>query len=231
METVLLADTAPLLSQNRVRDDSALTQGQTIRKLRRERGLSQMALADLLNVSQPVISYWESGLESMPYHQRMKFVDLLSNRNGELDPFLRRLVQEDPHTSIFRPEFSKTGGDSIWLHFSDVLCQNFQTPLSDFKNQRSSKYINSDWRSTVHGAEDADERAFIEFERDMVGIGPLKNKPAYRLRSKQCVMYLDGHNRIAVSRATIVGPATGDDPVSYGAISLSDIADDRWGRF
>ncbi|MGI9364047.1 MAG: helix-turn-helix domain-containing protein [Rhizobiaceae bacterium] len=160
MENTLLANTTSLLSPNSNRDDGAHTQGQSIRKLRRERGLSQMALADLLNVSQPVISYWESGLEQMPHHQRMKFASLLSNRNGELDPFLRRIVQEDSHASIFRLEFCNTGADSFWLHFSDILCESFQTASSELQNQCSSKYFDPYWRESIHGREGADERVF-----------------------------------------------------------------------
>ncbi len=40
--------------------------GRKLRELRRSRGLTQIQLADLLNVTQPMISRWESGLELAP---------------------------------------------------------------------------------------------------------------------------------------------------------------------
>ncbi len=48
---------------------SATTLGQIIRKLRKERGLSQVQIASLLGVDQPTVSCWESGRHfPRPYH-------------------------------------------------------------------------------------------------------------------------------------------------------------------
>lgn len=76
-----------------------LTTGEVIRRLRRERGLTQEGLAELLGVSVPAVSKWENG-KSMPD------ITLLS-------PLARVLRTTPDKLLLFKEQFTKEEVDGM----------------------------------------------------------------------------------------------------------------------
>ena len=86
---------AALYGADKITEDDylvAIATGRQLREARRARGMTQIDMADLLGVTQSQISVWETGAEDIPRKHGMRIIDLLNNRRGQFDPFLRHLL-------------------------------------------------------------------------------------------------------------------------------------------
>jgi len=73
--------------------------GKNIQRFRTENGYSQRALAELLNVSQVTVSYWESGRNEPSIENMMDMCEVfhctLSELLGRIDPLMKAAIQAE----------------------------------------------------------------------------------------------------------------------------------------
>ncbi len=203
---------------------SVLAKANGLKTIRRQLGLSQIDLADLLKVSQSNISRWENGYEQFPLRMRNALLNAMSNQKGELNPILKRMVKTDPSLSLFQPEQSAGHVDSRWLHYSPRLAHYFQLQESEISMARSSQFFDPFWRPHIHNAGLLEDRVMIQFERDYIATGgPLAGRSC-RLLSNQYVVEFEGYSNVTVSTSSILGAATGQGPMIHTLIRRSDLA-------
>ena len=73
---IRLQSSASPTQANGPAESDTLFAGRALKQTRRERGLSQCDLADLIGVSQGRISAWENGRDDIPYKVRLKLIDV-----------------------------------------------------------------------------------------------------------------------------------------------------------
>ena len=135
-----------------------------LRKARRQQGLSQVELADLLRISQSNISRWENGYDSIPHRISLILADILSGNRGRVHPFLRRLAEDDQRISILQAENSGFFADARWLHLGGNLARHFDIPSDESYMNLSSRFFKLEWRPKVFGSGSNDQLVAIEFE-------------------------------------------------------------------
>ena len=210
-------------SGERAASVTELKTAEGLRRARRQQGLSQVELADLLRISQSNISRWENGYESIPHRISLMLADILSGNRGRVHPFLRRLADEDQRISILQAERTGFYTDDRWLHLGENLARYFNIPSDESYMNLSSRFFEPQWRAKVFGSLPNDQLVSIEFERDCVRIGKGDQKRSCRLRSRQFVIDCEGYSKITLSVSSILGPATGEPPRILFTNKLSEL--------
>jgi DNA-binding transcriptional regulator YiaG len=189
-----------------------LNTGRGLKGLRRQRGMSQIDVADVLNVSQSNVSRWESGREPIPHQKKLVLQGLLCELKEELSPSLKRLVGRDPDVSVFLSKNVKKHLDFRWLHLGADLAGYFGISESVVRTKRSADVFDPSWRSCIYNIEGIGDSVLVEFERDCVGISKHTSGKSCRLHSTHTVVDLDGYAKVTVSVTKVVGKANGDAP-------------------
>ena len=127
------------------------------REMRRQFGLSQMQLSDLLGVTQSTISRWEKGVELIKHSKKLELLDLFSNRGGKLDPLVKYLFSKAKNLSAF--DFNLNCHSA-----AEVLLRSAQMERSDVVGQNYSQLCESEWFSKVYGNVPMSERLYYEYE-------------------------------------------------------------------
>jgi transcriptional regulator with XRE-family HTH domain len=200
-----------------------LSTAEGLRFARRQHGLSQVDLADLLRISQSNISRWENGYESIPRRMSIAMVDVFSQSKERVHPFLRRLVQSDWRISIL--QFEKNGFllDSRILHLSKNLSHYFNISDDESNRALSSHLFDPTWRPAIYGSRQDDSRVAIEFERDCVPLTERSAPRSCRLRSQQYVVDCEGYAQVVLSISSILGPGTGEPPRVHSLVQIGDL--------
>ncbi|MEP1208468.1 MAG: helix-turn-helix transcriptional regulator [Rhizobiaceae bacterium] len=131
-----------------------------IRDLRRNFGLSQSQLADLMGTTQSTISRWERGTEHIRHSKRLELIDLFSNRNGKLDPIVEYLARHNQNISAFDFNYN-------CLLVSDIIGDHLQLEPNNVIGQNYAQMIDTEWFSSVYGDVPLEERLYFEYERVM----------------------------------------------------------------
>ncbi|MEP1207404.1 MAG: helix-turn-helix transcriptional regulator [Rhizobiaceae bacterium] len=194
-----------------------------LRRARRQRGLSQVELADLLRLSQSNISRWENGYEPIPHRVSLLLAELLSGERGRLHPYLRHLAETDWRISIFQLEKSGFFVDSRWLHLGENMTRYFDIPYEQSHMSLSSQFFDPSWRTSIYGSAPDEHLVAIEFERDCIRIDDEKKSRSCRLRSRQFVVDCEGYSKVTLSVSSIVGAANGQPPRIFHQCNVGDV--------
>ena len=94
--------------------------GASVRQWRRSVGLTQAQLAELIGVTQGLVSRWESGHEALPARQLNSVYNLMSNKTRSLDPLIKRFLRGNAMYGVL------TDGTDFCYALSDNLLQRLQ---------------------------------------------------------------------------------------------------------
>lgn len=194
-----------------------------LRQARRQQGLSQVELADLLRISQSNISRWENGYEAIPHRVVLRLVEILSAVRGQVHPFLQRMAKKDCRVSIFRIEKAGSAVDFRWLHLGGNLARYFNIPEKDAYLSLSSRFFETEWMAQIYGIAPNDQLVSVEFERDCIRTVDGKEARSCRLRSQEFVIDSDEYSKVTLSISTILGPANGEAPYILNKSTLSEL--------
>ncbi|MEP1669044.1 MAG: helix-turn-helix transcriptional regulator [Rhizobiaceae bacterium] len=188
-----------------------------MKSARRARGLSQSDLANIMAVSQSRISAWENGYDDIPYRQRLKLIDVLTNTRGILNPLIEQMIKNDPTVVIYVQNSEHDLTDTRYLHVPRGLAAQFFQPGTVFDNQRVSHFGQSGLREIEYGLiamklgrKITPDLISMDIERDLPSPQTGQKRNSLRLRSHQFSLQFDGYPKIIVSRQQIVGPAKGE---------------------
>ena len=187
-----------------VSDHSAETRfmGRNLRLVRRSRGLTQVQLADLLGVTQPVISHWESGIDEVPSKYHGKMADIFANKKGRLDRIIKLSVANDPYLSVF----SIIGKATRLLHLGDHACNFHKVDKSALLGRDVNQHCESSWQQQIFGERDIDDVVVCSYNRDMVPKPNDTTWPHSRAFVYDISLELDGYDKIVVNRAHFARP-------------------------
>lgn len=201
-------------------EGKALAQSQWLRETRRNRGLTQIDLSEMLGVSQSRISAWENGYDEIPYRQRLRLIDILSNRHGRLDPFVKHMIRTEPYLAIHGAPHYR------YLHVAPKLVPQFFHPDDQFFNWSPTDHRQSGLReyeffsiARNQGREISDSILQLETERDI----PRVRKSPLRMRCHQVALTFEDNRRLIVSRYEMVGKARGQAPQLFQQVHLEDM--------
>lgn len=172
--------------------------GKSIRMTRRNIGLSQEALSSYLGITQARISRWETGLEEMPRKHRLRYIDLISNKNGKLDPLLDRLIRSDPSFAITSADTSKI------LRESKTVLNAFKLNRCDVDGTAHARVFDSEWKTRQSNKLDF---YLTEYVRDIELAGTAGSGSGNRFRIKMFAAHLTGYDRVYIRQNWIVGPS------------------------
>ena len=202
-------------------DDPAQIQPKWIRETRRNRGLTQLDLAEFMGVSQSRISAWENGYDEIPLRQRQRLIDLLSNRNGRLDPFLKHLIRTDPALVINDQKTHK------YRYVAPKLVTNFFHPDDEYlkwvptDGPKPTGLLEFQFPIIAASAGRPISESILEFrtERDV----PRLHKPPLRMRAHQVAVAFDDCEPLIITRYEVVRTARREKPELLSQVFLEDI--------
>ena len=202
-------------------DDLSRSEG--LRLARRQHGLSQVELADILRISQSNISRWENGYESIPERMSIALAQVFAQSKERVNPYLKRMMETDWRISLLQFERNGFLIDSRILHLSKNLATYFNIPEEQSYRTLASQLFDPTWRPAVYGSRVDPHRVAIEFERDCVRLTRGNGPRACRLRSHQYMVDCEGYAQVVVSISTILGPGTGEPPRVHSMVQLGDL--------
>ena len=200
-----------------------INNGKAIRVARRCRGLSQIDLADALGVVQSNISKWETGVEPVPIRIQNRLIDLLSNRTGYLDPFLKHLVRNDPTVTIFLPQTRDGVPDSKILKVSDLPLRTFSMLRGEVDGKSVSQVFRPEMIHNIHSKVEPGDNLMLDIERDVIPKIMPRGVTAQRLRSTHMYVQFEGYPKLIVAHSSFVGRATAEPPVVYDRMTAQDL--------
>ena len=201
----------------------ACLSGTALREARRLRGLSQIELAELLNISQSRVSAWERGYDDVPNRQRHRLIDIMSNRSGVLNPLLKKLVKFNPHLAIYEPTVSDGLADFRWLHIANFPQMKFLANRSEFIGKRISEFFNIKWCSEVQPDGPFAGHLMIDVERDVKTNLQHGGQCLYRMRSRQIFVDFEGHSQLVLAHHTMCLESAGQPDRIYSTLRLDDL--------
>lgn len=215
------------LNQNLRQFDAAsveeLSRSEGLRLARRQHGLSQVELADILRISQSNISRWENGYEAIPERMSIAMAEIFTQSRERVNPYLRRLLDADWRISVLQFERNGFLLDSRILHLSKNLATYFNIPEEQYYRTLASELFDPKWRPAVYGSQIDPNRVAIEFERDCVRLSEGSGPRSCRLRSHQYMVDCEGYAQVVLSIATILGPGTGEPPRVHSMVQVGDL--------
>ncbi|MEP0941967.1 MAG: helix-turn-helix transcriptional regulator [Rhizobiaceae bacterium] len=145
-----------------------LGKSEGLRLARRQHGLSQVELADILRISQSNISRWENGYEAIPYRMSLAMAEVFAQSKERVNPYFSSLMDADWRISIM--QFEKTGFllNSRIMHLSKNLSNYFNIPETESYRELASNLFDPTWRPAIYGSQIDPNRVSIEFERDCI---------------------------------------------------------------
>ena len=197
--------------------------GKALREARRLRGLSQVELAQLLDISQSRVSAWERGYDDVPGRLRHRLIDIMSNRSGVLDPLLKKLVKIDPQLAIYEPAVSDGLADFRWLHMATFPQMAFLANRSQFIGRRISEFFNIKWCSEVQPDGPFAGHLMIDVERDVRTNVQHGGKCLYRMRSRQMFVDFEGHSQLVLAHHTMCLDSVGQPDRIHSVLRLDDL--------
>ena len=208
---------------------TALPTNHSLKHARRARGLSQVDLANLLGISQSRISAWENGYDEIPYRQRLKLIDVLTNQKGIIDPLVKRIIKSTPNLIIYTPKIAGSLREMCHLYASPNLVAQFSESLTDFQNAVVSKVRQTNMRELDYinmarnqGRGFTADMISLDVERDLPVLNPTSDRPAVRLYTQQFALQFEDHKQIIVTQHHILGPTKSKIRKLHGQTFLSD---------
>lgn len=140
-----------------------------LRDLRRQYGITQKCLADMLGVKQATVSRWERKVEEIIPSRRRQLVDLFSNRQGRFDPMIRGLIGRLPFVAVFDNARRLT-------HVTKPLAQFNRLDPLDVVGRASADLIDLEWEQRVFGGEPTENIMMADHVHDLVGTGEFEDR-------------------------------------------------------
>ncbi|MEM7564996.1 MAG: helix-turn-helix transcriptional regulator, partial [Pseudomonadota bacterium] len=123
-----------------------LSRSEGLRLARRQHGLSQVELADILRISQSNISRWENGYEAIPERMSIALAEIFAQSKERVNPYLRRLLEADWRISVLQFERNGFLLDSRILHLSKNLATYFNIAEDEWHRTLASNLFDPTWR-------------------------------------------------------------------------------------
>lgn len=165
--------------------------------LRRQFGLSQSNVADLLRVSQATVSRWERGVEAPCPMRRNVLIDILTNRKGRIDSIITQLIRGHPFVSIF-------DADLRFVHISDQFARLLRINKSDVVGQSFAEVAESEWFNEIYRDIPQGERVMVEFEHVLSGRNSVEGMPKNGVHTRDYWMELEGQPGTLVALVDVV---------------------------
>ena len=196
--------------------------GAALRQARRQRGLSQTDLAELVGVSQSRISAWENNYDEVPYKFRRRLIDVLSNKGGVLDRLIRNLVANDPCVTVYERVTTDGLRDLKYLHIGGHPRFLFRDPDSEV-GQRLSHHFEPVLLRQPNSILVEHEKLMVDFERDIVTSAHLGGQAVMRLRSQFIHLQFDDRPNLILSRCVAFGKPTGDPALVHEHLYVDEL--------
>ena len=197
-------------------ESKPLFAGRALKQTRRERGLSQCDLADLIGVSQGRISAWENGRDDIPYKVRLKLIYVFSNKRGVLDRFVRKLIDTDPYVSVFEPVTTDGLADLSYLHLAQYPRFAFRDPVAAI-----GQWVSTHFQTTRLVV--SREKFMMDAERDIITNRQFGSQAVMRVRSQQMYLEFEGYPNLVIARHVTLGQSTGAPMVIHNQLMLNEL--------
>lgn len=175
-----------------------------LRDARRQRGLSQNDLAELLGVSQSRISAWERGYDPIPRRARLRLIDIMLNKRGVLDVLIKRLIEGDPRVAVHLPIYTDGLSDFLWLHVSPLPELERVAPVAEFIGRRVSDYFDLGWCQENCLKQPRRENVLIDIERDVTTNEAHGARRMHRVRSSNIFVEFEGYPKLMIARHVLI---------------------------
>ena len=195
--------------------------GSALKQARRQRGLSQGDLAELVGVSQSRISAWENGYDDVPYKARLRLIDVLSNKRGILDRIIRNLIDQDPYVTVYKPVLTDGLPDMTYLHLAQYPQFAFRDPVNSIGQRVSQHFRPNIWgdsRLVVNR-----EKFMIDVERDVITNSQFGSKSLMRVRSQHMHLEFDGRPNLVIARHMKLANSTGAPIMVHSQLLLDSL--------
>lgn len=199
----------------------AFLDGAAVKQARRQRGLSQGDLADLIGVSQSRISAWENGHDEVPYKARLKLIDVLSNKRGVLDRIIRNLIGNDPYVTVYDPVLTDGLPDMKYLHLAKYPSFAFRDPVTSIGQRVSQHFQPNIWgdsRLVVNR-----EKLMVDAERDVITNKQFGGQALMRVRSQHMYLEFDGRPNLVIARHMSLAKSTGAPMMVHNQLMLTGL--------
>ena len=167
--------------------------------MRRRFGLTQIQLAEIMGLTQSTISRWERGIEPIRHCQRLELLDLFSNRNGILDPLVKRLISNASNLTAFDFDLKCHAA-------ADFLMKSAKMEKSDVMGKDYSQICESEWFTEVYADVPVEERVYFEYEHLLRLHGP--EEVDVPIRTKQYFVQFDDSPGLMLSLISHAAPLT-----------------------
>lgn len=198
-------------------DDGQADFANALRAARRQRGISQVQLADVLGVHQSNITRWERGKEAIPRARRLELIDILENRRGVITPFLLRLLGTSGNYAV-------QSRDSMTM-FKDAenILTAFRLNRSDVDGRHVGRVFDGEWKYTEPKFQPMQTISAV-YERD---VKLINSETILRCEVEVVNIKLEHHDPVTLARTVRTVPATGE-PIKWGKVLLTTDLD-TWG--
>ncbi len=186
-----------------------------LKHMRRQYGLSQTILADLLGVNQATISRWEKGIEPLSARRRCEILDIFTNRRGRIDPVILQVIKGSPLVTIFDKDYR-------FLHASEPLAATLNQNREDIIGRSYFEVADSSWCDQILGSAQTNERLSAEFAHDLWRVDATENSAIWRVLSRNFWLDFEGRPGVCVAFVEL-GPATGEAPRLLQQIDARDV--------
>ncbi|MEP0941968.1 MAG: helix-turn-helix transcriptional regulator [Rhizobiaceae bacterium] len=197
--------------------------GPALREARRQRGLSQSDLSGILGISQSRVSAWERGYDEVPQRLRRQLIDVLLNKNGVLDPIIRKLVANDPILAVHLPTVTDGFPDFVFQHVAQYPKVDLLKQQDDCIGQRVSDYFDLGWYHDTYPERSLREKLMFDVERDIVTSRKFGNQALYRIRTHHMFLEFEGRRDMILARHTMQTNPTQAPSVIHDALFIDQL--------
>ena len=190
-----------------------------LRHMRRQYGISQTALADLIGVDQATVSRWERGLENVNPKRRLELVDLFLNKRDRLGPIVEKYIRHHRYVAV-------SDKNNTMLHMSPALAKANMSNLSDVIGSHYQDRVEISWFNQIlEDLQDPDPlmiNVVHDFDKKCgQGVIPLNGR---HLRGVW--LELEGHERTFVGIVNLV-ERTNEPPQLLDAMTINRLTDNQ----
>lgn len=206
-------------------NSDALLDGAALKQARRQRGLSQGDLADLIGVSQSRISAWENEYDEVPYKARLRLIDVLSNKRGVLDRIIRNLIDNDPYVTVYEPVLTDGMPDMTYLHLAKYPQFAFRDPVTSIGQRVSQHFKPNIWRDNRLVV--SRQKFMVDVERDVITNRQFGSQSLMRVRSQHMHLEFDGRPNLVIARHMNLAKSTGAPMMVHNQLMLDSLDHSR----